>query len=148
MQVLCLSAGRGTLQTAWLRFVMEASFSLPLDRAHLIHHGKPIGVRCWEKCGASGTNSTPISENEKTNNRTWLGVIGIVFTDSLLLEQDTVCSRDQMWFKDLQSSYCYRDAFLQILVLFRIQSQISLCHAHMYLYLNVCLCVSDRRMLF
>lgn len=95
-----------------------------------------------------GLPPPPISENEKTNNRAWLGVIGIVFTDSLLLEQDTVCSRDQTWFEDLQSNYCYRDTFLQILVLFRIQSQISLCHAHMYLYLNVYLCASDSRMLF
>lgn len=93
----------GWLTTAWLRRVMKASFSLLLDRAHLIHHQKPISVIWWEKCGASGTPSLPISENEKTNNRTWLGVIAkgiMVFTDSLLLEQDdTVCLRDQMWFK-------------------------------------------------
>lgn len=75
---------------------MKASFSVLLDRAHIIHHQKPISGRQWEKCGASGTPSIPSSENEKTNNRTWLGstVEGIIaFTDSLLLEQDSVFER-------------------------------------------------------
>lgn len=106
--IMCLSAGREGLwrwlATAWLRRLMKASFSLLVDRAHIIHHQKPISERQWEKCGASGTPSIPISENEKTNNRTWLGIIAegiIVFTDSLLLEEDRVCLRDQIWFNEV-----------------------------------------------
>ncbi|KAK1894563.1 Potassium voltage-gated channel subfamily H member 6, partial [Dissostichus eleginoides] len=50
----------------------------------LIHHQKPISERQWEKCGASGSPCIPISGNEKTNNRTWLGIIAegtVVFAD-------------------------------------------------------------------
>lgn len=44
---------------------------------------------------------SPLSENEKTNNRTRPGVIAdgiVVLADSLLLESDIVCLRDEMWF--------------------------------------------------
>lgn len=92
----------GMAYNCWLCCVMKASFSLLLHQAHLIHHPEPISVIWWEKCGASGSPSIPISENEKTNNRTWLGLIAkdiMVFTDSLLVEQHGACLRNQMWFK-------------------------------------------------
>lgn len=44
---------------------------------------------------------SPLSENEKTNNRTRPGVIAdgmVVLADSLLLEPDIVCLRDELWF--------------------------------------------------
>lgn len=43
---------------------------------------------------------SPLSENEKTNNRTRPGVIAddiAVLAESLLLERDIVCLRDEMW---------------------------------------------------
>lgn len=118
MQVMHLSAWRGTPGMAyncWLCCVMKASFSLLLHQAHLIHHPKPISVIWWEKCGASGSPFIPISENEKTNNRTWLGLIAkgiMVFTDSLLVEQHAACSGDQMWFK----GNCNHHTVLQIVI--------------------------------
>lgn len=124
---------------------MKASFSLLLDRAHLIHHHKPISERQWEKCGASGTPSIPISENEKTNNRTWLSIIAkgiIVFTGSLLLEQDSVCLRDHMLFNEVgqRSGHKHHTATTATKI-FSESSQRFLCIVDTYVRILMCVYV-------
>lgn len=105
-QVMRLRAGRRTLGMAYNCIVTLCNesliFSAPGWRLTSSITRSPSQRDALGKVRSPRDSlSPPVWKNEKTNNRTWLGVIAdgiVVFADSLLLERDIVRLSDEMRF--------------------------------------------------